>query len=150
MSLLDALQAAGAIDKKAAAKAKRQAKQARKREKGSLEKKKVIEAKAEEEQQKLVLDRREKKRSERLKREAQAASEEAKVTAGNLIRAWGVNFSCSFDTAAFAFESATGKAESVDLPKFLIEGVRSGSLGLARLAPELEIAVLPKGAIGRV
>jgi uncharacterized protein YaiL (DUF2058 family) len=150
MSLLDALQAAGAIDKKAAAKAKREAKQARKKQQGSLEKKKVIEAKAEEAQQRFERERREQRRTERVERESQAASEEAKATAINLIRAWSVNFSCSFDTEIFAFDNRSGEPESVRLPEFLIERVRSGSLGLARIGLEGRIAVLPKGAISKV
>ena len=36
------------------------------------------------------------------------------------------------------------------LPEFLIERVRSGSLGLARIGVEGKIAVLPKGAMAKV
>jgi uncharacterized protein YaiL (DUF2058 family) len=150
MSLLDALQAAGAIDKKAAAKAKRAAKSARKKERGNLEKKKVIEAKAEEEEEELQRERSDQRRTERLERQVKATVEDAQLTGSNLIRAWSISFSVAFATTSFRFQNLAGEPETVQLPEFLIERVRLGSLGLARIGSDGDVAVLPKGAMAKL
>jgi|GEM_PF-4805806 len=150
MSLLDALQAAGAIDKKAAAKAKREAKKARKRKHGNLDKKKVIQAKAEEDEHQSRRLLAEQKRSERIAREAQTADTEARLRAINLVAAWRINISVTFKTALFSFENLEGITEQVNLPPFIIKGLENGSLGLARIDGDTETAVLPKGAMVKI
>jgi uncharacterized protein YaiL (DUF2058 family) len=147
MSLLDALQSAGAIDKKAVALAKREAKRARKKERGSLEKKKVIEARADEEQSELLRQQLDKRSTERIARNAVSSKEESKVTASNLIRAWSISFSVTFSTTSFSFENNSGETETIRLPEFLVKRVRSGVLGLARIGADGDAAVLPKGAL---
>ncbi len=147
MSLLDALHSAGAIDKKAVAMAKREAKRARKKERGNLEKKKVLESRAEENQKEIVRQQFDQRSTERLARNAISSKKEANVTAANLIRAWGISFSVTFSTTSFSFENTAGETETIRLPEFLLKRVRSGALGLARVGEDGDPAVLPKGAL---
>ena len=149
MSMLDALQKAGAVNKKRANKAKQQARKERKKREGNLEKRSVIEARereeaaaAKQEAEAVVIAERNRKKEEDRQRDAAA-------TARNLVNAWEISYSVSFRTKSVRFAQGE-EIVRAELPSFLVDGIEKGSIVAFKLPNEERPVLLPRGAAAKL